>query len=229
MVCVIGLGTSPYLDLTFHRARQATSPAGGKAAFGLGFGTLFLAMIAFSLAYSGWLAADRPVLPALIAAILLTHFIIQCGLTIGLHAIEVRGAAAEWNWPAEWKWRAAWKWQAPLKWVARSKWLALWKWMAPLLAVCVAGLFGDDWHYAGHTGGEVIYRCFLAFYGLIAPAYVWTCMLPARRNHRALAIALIVATPMYWMAFVEGHMIWLAGGVAAVVACGEWARNAKAA
>src|SRR5688500_12480490 len=38
---LFGFALCPYLDLTFHRARQLTSPAGGRVAFGLGFGVVF--------------------------------------------------------------------------------------------------------------------------------------------------------------------------------------------
>src|SRR2546421_402382 len=51
-VCVFGFMLCPYLDLTFHRARQGTSVYGAIASFTIGFGALFLAMIVFTLWYA---------------------------------------------------------------------------------------------------------------------------------------------------------------------------------
>ncbi len=56
MVCMLGFGLCPYLDLTFHKARQATSPAAGLGAFIFGFGGPFLLMLVFTLWYARLLA-----------------------------------------------------------------------------------------------------------------------------------------------------------------------------
>jgi hypothetical protein len=58
-VCCLGFALCPYLDLTFHRARQATSPVGGRVAFSLRFGVFFLLMIGFTLMYSKDLLISR--------------------------------------------------------------------------------------------------------------------------------------------------------------------------
>jgi len=44
-VCALGFGLCPYLDLTFHTARQRAAGRAGTIAFALGFGVFFLAMI----------------------------------------------------------------------------------------------------------------------------------------------------------------------------------------
>jgi hypothetical protein len=80
------------------------------------------------------------------------------------------------------------------------------------------------------TSVELIYRVFMAFYGLVFPTYVWLFMLPAlRRRRRAVAAAprrgvliyfaavLALAAPFFWMGFVEGQMRWLLPGVALVL------------
>jgi hypothetical protein len=196
LVCLLGFSLCPYLDLTFHLARQSTAPAAGRAAFSVGFGAFFLAMIFFTLAYAGWLRPDHPSLPLIVAAMLIPHFVIQCALTTGLHARAARPSA-------------------PIRY-----------WIAPLLLVCAAGFFADHWRYHNHPGGEIIYRLFLAFYALVSPAYVWTCMVPARPSPRAFAFAVLFAAPFYWMGFIEGHMPWLAAGVFIVAAAGEFSRRA---
>ena len=40
------------------------------------------------------------------------------------------------------------------------------------------GLFADHLAPTRLSRGELVYRGFLAFYGLIFPAYAWLCMLP---------------------------------------------------
>jgi hypothetical protein len=40
---------------------------------------------------------------------------------------------------------------------------------------------------------------------------------PSRQKLRLLAITVAVAAPMFWLGFVERHMVWLVPGVAVVV------------
>src|SRR5205085_10745031 len=77
----------------------------------------------------------------------------------------------------------------------------------------------DCWH--GLNSGEVVYRLFLAFYGLVFPAYVWLCMIPGRgrvaptrRQWVVWGVSVVVAAPMFWMGFIERKMIWLLPGLA---------------
>ena len=73
--------------------------------------------------------------------------------------------------------------------------------------------------------GELIYRLFMSFYGLVFPAYVWICMVPGRGGEsgltpgklRAMMLGILVAAPMYWMGFIEDQLVWLVPGVAAVL------------
>ncbi|MDB5331074.1 MAG: hypothetical protein JWP03_2225, partial [Phycisphaerales bacterium] len=65
----------------------------------------------------------------------------------------------------------------------------------------------------------------MALYGLVFPAYVWLCMVPGRGKVAApdrgklavLAIAVVVAAPMFWMGFIAGRMFWLSPGLAVVL------------
>jgi len=73
--------------------------------------------------------------------------------------------------------------------------------------------------------GDLIYRLFMSFYGLIFPAYVWICMVPIRGKVLgpsrpalvALAVVVLTAAPMYWLGFVYERMIWLIPGVMVVL------------
>ena len=204
-VCVFGFLLCPYLDLTFHRARQATSTGSARAAFGLGFGVVFFAMIIFSLLYApslaplvapGWRERVRPAFGAILGA----HMMVQIAFTLAVH---MRSAMT-----------------------ARTRGGAV---LALVIAAQLALVLGiASWvlpRYHGLDFGEVIYRLFMGFYGLLFPAYVWMCMVPGRDGEsglsaaklRALALGVLVAAPMYWVGFVEGRMVWLVPGLAVVL------------
>jgi hypothetical protein len=191
LVCILGFALCPYLDLTFHEARQATSPAEGRVAFALGFGLFFFAMILFSLGYSGWLAQPEH-LP-----------ILAVGIPLGIHLTT----------------------QATLKFVlhgrAASAGLSPSTNGAIVLSVIVSLILGilavtSTVTYHGLSLFEIGYRCFMGFYGLLFPAYVWIRIF--RRGSLAICgLAVVLAMPMYWMGFIERQMIWLLPGVAVVV------------
>ncbi|HXE53006.1 MAG TPA: hypothetical protein VN541_08330, partial [Tepidisphaeraceae bacterium] len=165
-VCIFGFLLCPYLDLTFHRARQETSDRGARIAFGVGFGICFLAMIVFSLCYA---TALKPLLspqwrqhlrPAF-GAIITTHMILQTAFTLAAHTRSVVYSK-----------------------ISPGGILALLVLSQLALLLGLAGnllprQFGLDF-------GELIYRLFMAFYGLLFPAYVWICMVPRRQSRGAL-------------------------------------------
>jgi hypothetical protein len=212
-VCVFGFVLSPYLDLTFHRARQATSRAEARIAFSIGFGVFFAAMIVFSLWYATgmqrWINWDGKVAVGLFAALIGTHMLIQSAFTIAAHLASLTALREPALPPPN---------------------LALWSLgLLALLLIVVAALINhaDSAGVASYHGvdewGEVIYRLFMGFYGLVFPAYVWLCMLPVRgrkpaiHSRRICAGAVILASPMFWMGFIEGEMLWLVPGLAVVL------------
>jgi hypothetical protein len=79
-VMVLGFLLCPYLDQTFHHARQNLGSAESKWSFAVGFGIFFAAMIVLTLAYSGWLISKNGV-----PTLLLVHLLAQSGITVGLH------------------------------------------------------------------------------------------------------------------------------------------------
>ena len=188
--CGLGFLLCPYLDRTFHFARGQLSPAGAKAAFGVGFGVVFFSMILFTLAYSDLIGFGH-LRDAILAAIII-HLIVQTAFTAAAHAALVQS------------------WVAVLAVVAATAAAFFFAAVGPSIA----------WLPAGEEFG---YRAFMAFYGLIAPAYVWLCAIPfragrpTRRQGIALVVAIVAAAPFYWMAFIERQMPWAAGGVAIVL------------
>jgi hypothetical protein len=188
-VCFFGFSFCPYLDLTFHRARQHTSSP--RAAFGVGFGVLFLLMIVFTLIYSGTFFVR---MPRLLGTLLLVHLGMQTAFTLAAHARELRRHGA----------RAAILAAA----FTAASWIAYW-----LLSR------GDV--IADLSAGELIYRVFMGFYGLIFPAYVWLVIVPANgpttRNLIVFVVAVSISLPLFWMGFVVGQMVWLVPGLTIVL------------
>lgn len=220
-VTIFGFLLDPYLDLTFHRARQSTTRAGGRTAFGLGFGVFFLLMIVFTAIYAPpmmkALAQSGPRLSPrqdLFAGVLLVHIAMQSAFTIAAHLDALRddppgnGATLP-----------------PRR-----------GWIVAVVAVCLLAvplryLVNRFPAYDGLSTAEVIYRLFIAFYGLVFPAYVWLFVVPrrARGGGRVatqaptggqvlfyLAVLVLVA-PMFWMSFIDGKMIWAVPGLLGVV------------
>ena len=200
-VCVFGFAFCPYLDLTFHRGRQATTQAGARWAFGLGFGLFFLSMIALTLLYVDDIVDDSEVLRTWLAV----HLCAQIGFT----------------------------WMTHLRIAPKPRGIELPIWLlAAALAVAGGAIVLipslEDFKQRGGPSmltGELIYRIFMSFYGLVFPAYVWLCMVPfrgrspgvTRRSLAVLTIAILVAAPMFWMGFIVCETMWLIPGVAVVL------------
>jgi hypothetical protein len=209
---VFGFAFNPYLDLTFHRARQAaTTPHVAVAAFTLGFGLLFLLMIVFTLWYAPFVTPERltpsflqrsPVDVRWVLAAVAVHMALQTGFTLGLHALELQRRLRLQRDEAR-----------------RGAWVGL----AGLVPLAVTGaLLVAGWEQRVTSAYEVGYTLFLSFYGMLFPAYVWLCMVPtpdghagpSRRKLCVLAAAVVLAAPFFWLGLIGRHMIWLPPGVA---------------
>jgi hypothetical protein len=193
-VCFLGFLLCPYLDVTFHRARQHLPEHQSRAAFTIGFGFFFLLMIVYTLLYARLFDFN-----SYRGAGIIAHWIFQLGFTVGLHWFGL---------PREG--------ERPRRVVA---WTRIGVSLIIAAAVWVLTILGPV-----ALDAEIIYRCFMGFYGLAFPAYVWLCMIPGRGRlvptHRQLmvcGITILVALPFYWLGFVEKRMLWLFPGVAIVL------------
>ena len=212
VVCVFGFLFCPYLDVTFHRACQSLPPNPKRAAFAMGFGVFFLSMIAGTALYAG--DFNRGPLGVYAGAFGLTgvttwvaaHFCVQSGF----------------------------KWAAHLR--ALPPWRAtdglLWAGALGTTVLFAVGIVARV--YLGYRGwddlilpGQVYYRSFMSFYGLLFPAYLWLCAVPrpgrpsvgpTPRALAVLAVGLAIATPMYWLGFLVDRWIWILVGVAVLLA-----------
>jgi hypothetical protein len=204
-VCVLGFLTCPYLDLTFHRARQACTPAEARLAFGLGFGLVFASMIVLTLLYT---VSSLGNISRHLGILLGTHLVIQSLFTVGVHASALRASVDT---------------------IVGHRTLTRW-WSACVVGSVLLGLVArylesKQIGYGAMAAGEFIYRSFLSAYGLIFPAYVWLCVyasrgfLPAsRREWQMFAVSVVVAAPFFFIAFMHpGQMRWVLAGVAIVI------------
>lgn len=202
-VCIFGFLLCPYLDASFHHAAQraqAAHPAGARAAFTVGFGVLFAAMIGLTAVYLPFFNQPANVhQPRLaITAIplaLLVHIALQIGFTIAAHkaAPTPDGTVAD----------------------RRG--------VTPELAGIALALLAVSAPNLPLGGGEFIYRGFMACYGLFFPAYVWIVMTPLgrtaqRRPLLVWALACTIALPFYWQGFIGMYTFWLLPGVAILLA-----------
>ena len=237
-VLIVGFALCPYLDLSFHAARQRTPGRTGTLAFVVGFGVLFLAMIVFTLFYTPAALNTLPLSPAAAATrivqggsssslgglvlgglsvaglAVLVHLVAQAAITAGIHqSFSRRHSLAGSHAGVDRNSSSGVFDKIPtLAWVA-------------LLLVPVGILIGMP-SYAGLSMFELCYRAFMGFYGLIFPAYVWVCVLPTfglatkptKRHWRAFVIAVVIAMPFFWFGFIEREYVMLVPGVLALLA-----------
>lgn len=213
---VFGFLLCPYLDLTFHRARQATTPGTGKAAFTLGFCGVFFSMIVFSLAYAGAFENVTTHIGFDIAPklwpVLLVQLVVQGAFTTAVHIRSLTpgmtpgmatGASSEVTsgTGAEGK-RAEFVLFIVLI-------IAVSLGLAALLMDRLPILWPEGYIITSAT--ELLYRGFLLLYGTVLPGYVFLCIIPTYRqvSHKAkigvFAAAAALSYPLACAAFIAGR------------------------
>ncbi|MDB5326232.1 MAG: hypothetical protein JWM57_1801, partial [Phycisphaerales bacterium] len=211
LVCLAGFIACPYLDLTFHRARQLTSDNDAKFAFGIGFGVFFASMIVLTLFYAQRLSrfdTSEGNFSNIGFWLLATHWLVQMTYTVHVHAAELQR-------------------QAESRDDAGMMRSGLGLWLAIALAAGLGMTFGGDHGFAfhGRSFGEAGYRIFMSFYGLLFPAYVLLAIGERRVSLVAWLGISAIASPFYWLAFLEGRMPWAIAGVGVIVAGAVFARQ----
>jgi len=210
-VMAFGFVLCPYLDATFHRARQATSPAAGRAAFAIGFAALFPVMILLTYAARDPLSSLGQYAAIGVAIALAVHLLIQLAFTIAAHSATLERRDRRSVGP-----------DSPIRAIVLTMVLVV-----PVSFVGVAASFVPEMFGLRFT--EVGYRVFMAFYGLVFPAYVWLIVIPTRDGHSGTggdrgrrkrliwALAVGVAAPMFWKGFIERQETWLGPGLLIVL------------
>lgn len=213
-VCIFGFALCPYLDPTFLRARRACGFGQARIAFTLGFGVLFLAMIVLTLVYAPLFDGGGPGVAAaaggLAIGLVTLHIALQSIFTTAVH----------------------WKEGFPLG----GRLL----FVIPLAGLVLGLPALHGWDVNGMPSREVVYRVFMACYGLLFPAYVWLCVIPTADGHSGLggqrgrwklrvwSGTVGLAAPCYWMGFIVLNEFFLALGLV-IVLLGRLAVRARPA
>lgn len=211
-VCVLGFALCPYLDLTFHKARQRQQADAARLSFSVGFGLFFAVMVVFTAGYAALFFETYRlggVLPrADLVRIVVTHMGVQSAVTVALHLRAVG-------------------WHGPRRDAGRLTARLLGAVLVAAAAGSAASSLGPDLPMGlAPPNGDTYawYRLFMSFYGLVFPAYVWLVLMPTwsrgtptRRHWGVLGMALACAASCYWLGFMEGRTLWLIPGVAAVL------------
>jgi hypothetical protein len=196
-VCLFGFLLCPYLDSTFHRARQHLDASDAKWSFGVGFGLIFFAAIALSLLYARQVhfSTSSKLSSGFFLRWIKVYWMIQLGFTVGVHLI------GDDQYPRP---------------RSRAIFIAVTGLIGAVAALAIGAGF--------KLKGEIVYRGFLGFYALVFPAYIWLCVLPghfvrapSRWALNVFACATLIAAPMFWLAFIEKELFWAAPGVGVVL------------
>lgn len=265
-VLLLGFLLCPYLDLTFHRARQALSAGASRWAFALGFGVVFASMIALTPLYA-WLflapndsggstvsmamldalGSERAAALTLAGIPLVVHLCAQLCFTIFAHAHQLddagglRSSTPDPN-VADTDPRAASGDEAraiaptPPRQRPRPWELGVLLLVLSAVAVVVFSPVLTPLADIRFAPAEVVYRLFMAFYGLVAPAYVLICVIPYRRAAPVASLpastgadltraklwccaaAIILAAPIYTGGFLFDVTWMLPVGVGVILA-----------
>lgn len=199
-LCLFGFFLCPYLDATFHRARQNLDSGPARLAFGLGFGVFFFVMTAFTVAYSGLLLGTTIAGDRVLTAIVL-HMLIQSGFSCGLHIRELASSLGTAH-------------QVRMRGTIVS---------AGVIALLAGAVYLFRFQVADNISPafELGYRIILSSYGLLFPAYVWLVMIPLWGSDRTPSArhilvwlsACAIAAPAFWMGLIEKQEWWLAPGL----------------
>lgn len=202
--CTLGFLLCPFLDVSLQAARQAAGDR-AKLAFGLGYGLFFLAMIGLTLGYAtnlpGLMKASFGDFTGLAAVLIVSHLAAQVLFTNAAHLsalTRLADAAGDVSI------------RPNLAWLALTVFAALAGWMAGSL---------NDFSVQPirYTPGELAYRGFLTFYGLLFPAYLLLGV------GRWFWIGVVLAAPCFALGFFGGPTGWTMGwsalGVAVLLVC----------
>ncbi len=207
MVCLLGFVCSPYLDATFLRTRASLTQPTARRVFALGLGFMFMLMIVGTLWYAPAVlgpAMGQRVASLSVFALIGLHIVPQLLMTMSMHRACARESTSRRQTPG---------------FITLAIALGA---LAGVLGVVVA----DQALIRGLTAPEVIYRLLMGFYGLVAPAYVLTCLRPGSGYQHVrpstlqlsvFAAAVVLALPFYFLGFVDRQWAYLVPGVVIVL------------
>jgi hypothetical protein len=201
---IFGFLLCPYLDVTFHHARQQLDTKHrGRIGFTIGFAVMFALMIVLTTRYAPLVIdamngqVNYGTETKWLGAVLLGHILFQWVFTMQVHMDRVK--------------------TLPIAKVPSYRYLI----GLGLLAGLIGYFAKNIPDYAGMNAGEIVYRCFMGAYGLLFPTYVLYRVVLARNGRKPMPMgavwaAIILVSPMFWMGFIEGDAAWLITGMAVV-------------
>ncbi len=215
---IFGFAFCPYLDLTFHHARLAceTQPQ-SRVAFGLGFGVFFFSMIILTVLYAGAIGIlttpGSNVLPSIVkwvGILLAFHIGYQFLFTWSVHVAQLQIHQQDKKGPYGW-----------FHVIAAG---------IAILGLTIVGqspdLLAGPAKNLQMSWGEIVYRAFLTFYGLIFPTYVYLNIWNVRgrclrtrtsRSTLVTLIAIALAAPFFFMGFFVRDERYIPAGVAILI------------
>jgi len=203
LVCALGFGLCPYLDLTFNKC--VIESGRPRLAFTVGF-VLFTAVLL--LVTRGRTLLGIPGFPNmsinawLLAGLVGGHFGAQTAFTIAAHVEAVRTTART---------------------RVRSAEGIGWTVVPAIIGLMLGWLATQDWapQLAGMDAPEIGYRAFLGLYGLVFPAWLILTLggRPplSKRTLFALTVVCAAALPFFTYGFIWLNEVWLIPGVAIVL------------
>jgi len=188
-VFLIGFFFCPYLDLTFHRAIKENNGLSIKFIYVIAFLGLFLSLLILGLAYfpvAYHMFFGENILPkSFLQFIFYLYLIVQISFTCIVHIHELLQQKIQCH-----------------TWVL---------FIFILISVLIINLFanfeitllGRSMHIR-----EVFYRCFLSFYGLVFPLYIWIFVVNAKfatlKSQKWIAwlVVTLIVVPFYAIGFL---------------------------
>ncbi len=197
VVCSLGFLTCPILDTSFHDVAERSSPPARRYAFFIVFPVVFGCSIWLSAAYAGTALPDIRFTSQ--NFLMLVHWTLQIAATVAFHLRSGN--------------------------TLRKNLLGF------VIAMGVGSIASthEDWRrlYSSfgsyYSPGELGYRAFLGFYGLIFPAYILLRILPRRpAPMSAVWLTIALALPFFAYGFLTPHITWTLPGVAIVLIATAW-------
>ncbi|MBX9738123.1 MAG: hypothetical protein K2X32_14470 [Phycisphaerales bacterium] len=207
-VLALGFLTCPWFDVTFQHA-VVHAGARRKPVFALGFGIFFLAMIVFTPFYAAQFIDPASLSPgatkafvALASLPIAIHLMAQLTFTIAVHVQHVATPTQATSLAAP----------APADAIAQTSHIREWIW-ALIGALALGGLvfaFNAP-PLARLTPFETVYMTFMAFYGLVIPAYALNCAIPTADRTAGPTRAKLIITTLGILGaspfFVQGFLL----------------------
>lgn len=226
----LGFLLCPHLDLTIHRARQESPGRTGTAAFVIGFGVLFLTLIAFTVFYGAGAIGGSW------SGYVIAYIAVQSTFTLGAHLRELFELGVVFRaGPAHDQQRGSRRRRSAITAALSTAGLVLAilvgialveRWLdLGVYEITVRDPDGDPATIRRTRAPRLLYESFLSLYAIVFPAWLWIGVIMGeglgRKSRFGLwAIALVIAGPLFGYGYIEGQFWLIPVSVAVVIGMG---------